>query len=38
VATVAQFLDAVQKTRRNGKILVRVVGDRFAYYATMSVE
>ncbi|MBM4142673.1 MAG: DegQ family serine endoprotease [Lentisphaerae bacterium] len=38
VKSVEEFVDAVNKTKRDGRILLRIVGERYAHYVTMSVE
>lgn len=38
ISSVAEFIEAVEKTKRREKILLRVIGERYAHYVAMTVE
>jgi len=38
ISSVEEFVEAIKTTTRGGRILVRIIGDRYAHYVTMSVE
>jgi len=38
VSDVGEFVEAVRRTKRGGKVLLRILGERYAHYITMTVE